>query len=188
MQRVTRPRGGINEWLCWLPVSLHKRFDYIIRRFFGDPHCPMTPIGNKLMPLPAENCGNAGLSSVLEADAKQIATMARETFEKYGFFLFSPFLFLVRISFCIVFNLLYGYASTWLLEHVHENMLFIIYNISEFRHKKINFRKYGIHFVIFNCQHCTFIKIFPVCFIYGLLDYIDNNTTICLKFVLLMDL
>lgn len=82
MQRVIRPRGGVNEWLRWLPVSLHKRLDYIIRRLFGDPHSPTTPRGNKLFPLPAENWGSAGLSSILEADAKQIATMARETFEK----------------------------------------------------------------------------------------------------------
>eukprot|EP00268_Persea_americana_P036040 TRINITY_DN3552_c1_g1_i1.p1 TRINITY_DN3552_c1_g1~~TRINITY_DN3552_c1_g1_i1.p1 ORF type:complete len:426 (-),score=59.71 TRINITY_DN3552_c1_g1_i1:301-1578(-) len=82
--RVIRPRGGVNEWLRWLPVSLHKRLDYIIRRLFGDSHSPTTPRGNKLFPLPAENWGSAGLSSILEADAKQIATMARETFEKEG--------------------------------------------------------------------------------------------------------
>ncbi|KAF9587937.1 hypothetical protein IFM89_006262 [Coptis chinensis] len=32
MQRVTRPRGGINDWLHWLPLSLHKKLDYIPRR------------------------------------------------------------------------------------------------------------------------------------------------------------
>lgn len=35
MQRVTRPRGGINEWLHWLPISLHKKLDYFITRVFG---------------------------------------------------------------------------------------------------------------------------------------------------------
>lgn len=35
VQRVTRPRGGINEWLHWLPLSLHR----------------------KVMPLPAERTG-----------------------------------------------------------------------------------------------------------------------------------
>lgn len=36
------------------------------------------------MPLPLENGGGSvGLASVLEADVKQIVTMARQTFEKY---------------------------------------------------------------------------------------------------------
>lgn len=35
MQRVTRPRGGINKWLHWLPVSVHKRVDYLIKRMYG---------------------------------------------------------------------------------------------------------------------------------------------------------
>ncbi|CAL5419643.1 unnamed protein product [Camellia sinensis] len=59
--RVTRQRGGINKWLQWLPVSVHKKLDYAIKRI----------------------CGSAGLSHVLEADAKQIATMAHETFKKW---------------------------------------------------------------------------------------------------------
>ncbi|URD84923.1 hypothetical protein MUK42_27177 [Musa troglodytarum] len=54
IHRVTRPRGGINEWLRWLPVSVHK------------------------------NGAHVGLSSILEADAKKIASIARETFEKEG--------------------------------------------------------------------------------------------------------
>lgn len=82
--RVIRPRGGINEWLRWLPVSLHKQVDYIIRRLFGDPKSSTTLGGNKLVPLSAEVHRNTGLSSILEADAKQIATMARENFEKEG--------------------------------------------------------------------------------------------------------
>lgn len=35
MQRISRPRGGINEWLHWLPVSLHKKFEHVIRRIRG---------------------------------------------------------------------------------------------------------------------------------------------------------
>lgn len=35
MQRVSRPRGGINEWLHWLPISLHKKVDYFITQVFG---------------------------------------------------------------------------------------------------------------------------------------------------------
>lgn len=39
------------------------------------------------MPLRSENGGvSVGLASVLEADVKQIVTMARETCEKYFFF------------------------------------------------------------------------------------------------------
>ncbi|XP_010245896.1 PREDICTED: mitochondrial fission protein ELM1 [Nelumbo nucifera] len=82
--RVTRPRGGINEWLHWLPVSLHKKLDYVIRRICGDSRFPVAFKGKKLVPLLAENGGSSGLSSILEADPKQIATMARETFEKDG--------------------------------------------------------------------------------------------------------
>lgn len=80
MQRVTRPRGGINEWLHWLPVSLHKKLDYIIRQLLL-----LAVRQRKLMPVPMENGGSVGLSSVLEADVKQIVTMASETYEKYVF-------------------------------------------------------------------------------------------------------
>ncbi|XP_022935406.1 mitochondrial fission protein ELM1-like isoform X2 [Cucurbita moschata] len=67
-QRVMRPRGGINRWLHWLPVSVHKKLDIFIRQIFG-------------MPLLTKK---SGLSHVLEADAKQIAKVARETFDKDG--------------------------------------------------------------------------------------------------------
>jgi hypothetical protein len=78
-QRVTRPRGGINEWLHWLPVSLHKKLDYLIKQIVL-----LTSRGKKLAPLPSENGGGrVGLLSVLEADANQIVAMARETYEKY---------------------------------------------------------------------------------------------------------
>ncbi|KAF6165838.1 hypothetical protein GIB67_012735 [Kingdonia uniflora] len=82
--RVTRPRGGINEWLHWLPVSLHKKLVYVIKRICGDSRFPLIARGKKLVPLLNEIGSGAGLSSILEADAKQIATMARETFEKEG--------------------------------------------------------------------------------------------------------
>lgn len=38
--------------------------------------------GNKLVPSPKENGAGRGLSSVLEADVKNIVRMAKETFEK----------------------------------------------------------------------------------------------------------
>lgn len=43
----------------------------------------MLPVGEKThASFPAKNGENIGLLSVLEADADQIATMARNTFEK----------------------------------------------------------------------------------------------------------
>ncbi|KAA8544282.1 hypothetical protein F0562_022294 [Nyssa sinensis] len=84
LYRVTRPRGGVNEWLHWLPVSLHKKLYYIIRQFYGYSQILLRGRGKKLAPLPTENGGSAGLSSVLEADVRKIVTMAHETFEKDG--------------------------------------------------------------------------------------------------------
>ncbi|XP_071739241.1 mitochondrial fission protein ELM1-like [Rutidosis leptorrhynchoides] len=63
--RVTRPSGGINEWLHWLPVSVHKQIYYIIKLI-----CRII------------NGSSVGLSSILEADIKSIVTMARGTSEK----------------------------------------------------------------------------------------------------------
>ncbi|KAF9612650.1 hypothetical protein IFM89_003092, partial [Coptis chinensis] len=105
--RVTRPRGGINDWLHWLPVSLHKKLDYVLRRIYGDSQFPFAVGKNKLVPLPFENGSGAGLSTFLEADAKQIARMARDTFEKwvslnvdgyYNYFLTFHILHLILIS------------------------------------------------------------------------------------------
>ncbi|KAJ0020459.1 hypothetical protein Pint_31818 [Pistacia integerrima] len=83
--RVTRPRGGINELLHWLPVSLHKKLDYVMRQIFGYSRLLLTSRREKLVPLPLEN-GSAGVSSVLEANVKQIVTMARDSYEKYALF------------------------------------------------------------------------------------------------------
>jgi hypothetical protein len=35
-QRVTRPRGGINRWFKWLPVSIHKKLDSVVRKICGN--------------------------------------------------------------------------------------------------------------------------------------------------------
>lgn len=158
MQRVCRPRGGFNEWLHWLPVSMHRKLEHVMRRFGRNRVLPL-PLGNngsvantqacyhyshkkkkktnkdfglvykynqskkhlcwkwwlwyliclfswikwefhssgrlKLMHLAGEHGDSAGLSDILEADAKKIANMARETFDKYvllplfHFFIFS---------------------------------------------------------------------------------------------------
>ncbi|KAJ4724936.1 Mitochondrial fission protein ELM1 [Melia azedarach] len=84
LYRVTRPRGGINEWLHWLPVSVHKKLDYVIRQLCGYSRLLLTARGEKLVPRPLQNGGSEGLSSVLEANVRQIVTMARETYEKDG--------------------------------------------------------------------------------------------------------
>lgn len=84
LYRVTRPRGGINEWLHWLPVSVHKKLEYVIRQICGYSRLLSAARGEKPVRHPLENGGNVGLSSVLEADVRQIVTMARETYEKDG--------------------------------------------------------------------------------------------------------
>lgn len=77
-----RPKGGVNEWLRWLPVSFHKKLDCVVRRILGNPQL-LSLVGQKMRAsFPAKSGENIGLSSVLEADADQIATMARETFER----------------------------------------------------------------------------------------------------------
>ncbi|KAE8098598.1 hypothetical protein FH972_016647 [Carpinus fangiana] len=81
LYRVTRPRGGINEWLHWLPVSLHKKLEYLMWRICGERRFEVIVKGQKVMPRSVET---SGLSDVLEADANHIAKMARETFEKDG--------------------------------------------------------------------------------------------------------
>lgn len=81
-QRVVRPRGGINEWLRWLPVSLHKMIESVIRRISGDSQFVGSIQSRRVFPLAAQNGGSVGLSSILEADAKKIASLAHETFEK----------------------------------------------------------------------------------------------------------
>ncbi|XP_057956556.1 mitochondrial fission protein ELM1 [Malania oleifera] len=84
LYRVTRPRGGINEWLHWLPVSLHKKLYYVIRQICGYSQTLLAVRGKKLVPVAMENGCSKGLSSVLEADVNHIVSMARETFEKDG--------------------------------------------------------------------------------------------------------
>jgi hypothetical protein len=79
-QRVTRPKGGINEWLHWLPVSLHKKIYYIVRTVRGYSLLLLKSPEKKL--LPSQNGAGAGLLGVLEADAKQIVNLAQETYEK----------------------------------------------------------------------------------------------------------
>lgn len=80
MQRVTRPRGGINEWLHFLPISMHKFIDQVLRQFFSNTRFAIVVQGRK--PYRVLNAASVGLSSVLEADVKKIVTVARDTYEK----------------------------------------------------------------------------------------------------------
>lgn len=82
LQRVTRPKEGINEWLRWLPVSFHKRIYFIVRMIHSYSQLVLKSQERKLKPLPSGNGVSAGLLDVLEADVKQIANLARETYEK----------------------------------------------------------------------------------------------------------
>uniref|UniRef100_A0A7N0U736 Mitochondrial fission protein ELM1 n=1 Tax=Kalanchoe fedtschenkoi TaxID=63787 RepID=A0A7N0U736_KALFE len=85
LYRVTRPRGGINEWFLWLPVSLHKVLDYILTQIGGYSRRVLTNRGRRLVPSSLmENSGGVGLSTILEANVKRIVTMAHETYEKEG--------------------------------------------------------------------------------------------------------
>lgn len=82
LQRVTRPQGGINEWLHFLPVSLHKLIDQVLRQFFRNTRLAPVVEGRKHYRVPNGGSVGVGLSSVLEADAKKIVAVARDTFEK----------------------------------------------------------------------------------------------------------
>ena len=88
MQRVIRPRGGINEWFHWLPVSLHKKLDYILRQICVYSHVLFASGEKKIASLPSSNGSSVGISSILEADVKQIVGMAHKTFDKYILILF----------------------------------------------------------------------------------------------------
>ncbi|KAG8070917.1 hypothetical protein GUJ93_ZPchr0006g43050 [Zizania palustris] len=82
LYRVTRPQGGINEWLHFLPISLHKLIDQVLRQFFRNTRFELVIQGRK--PYRVPNGGSVGLSSVLEADTKKIVAVARDTFDKEG--------------------------------------------------------------------------------------------------------
>ncbi|TVU29846.1 hypothetical protein EJB05_21434 [Eragrostis curvula] len=82
LYRVTRPRGGINEWLHFLPISLHKFIDQLLRQFFRNTRFAVVVQGRK--PYRVSTGGSVGLSAVLEADVKKIVTVARDTYEKEG--------------------------------------------------------------------------------------------------------
>lgn len=82
MQRIIRPTGGINKWLHFLPISLHKMVDQVLRHILSNTTFTTLFQGKLSAPYPVSNVQSLGLSSVLEADSKRIVTMVRDTFEK----------------------------------------------------------------------------------------------------------
>ncbi|XP_078157290.1 fission ELM1-like protein (DUF1022) [Carex rostrata] len=82
--RVTRPSGGINEWLHWLPLSLHKIVYHILQQLLGRSRVGLVLQGKRVVPSTFHASGSIGLSSILEADSRKIASLARETFDKEG--------------------------------------------------------------------------------------------------------
>ncbi|KAI4373602.1 hypothetical protein MLD38_011712 [Melastoma candidum] len=84
LYRVTRPKGGVNEWLHWLPVSIHKKLEFILRHLYVYTRLLLKSRGSNEGYVPLENGNGVGLSTVLEADVKKIVNMARETYEKDG--------------------------------------------------------------------------------------------------------
>ena len=67
----------MNDWLHWLPVSLHKKLvDYIVRKIYSYWR------RNKLAAAHSENGGSVGLSTILEADLKHIVNIAHDSYEQ----------------------------------------------------------------------------------------------------------
>lgn len=84
LYRIIRPTGGINKWLHFLPISLHKMVDQVLRHILSNTTFTTLFQGKLSAPYPVSNVQSLGLSSVLGADSKRIVTMVRDTFEKEG--------------------------------------------------------------------------------------------------------
>ncbi|XP_015581679.1 mitochondrial fission protein ELM1 isoform X1 [Ricinus communis] len=74
LYRITRPRGGFSRWLNWLPVSTHKKVDSLLRSSGDYLRYRVNFNGKKEVPLSSQRC----------ADAKLIAKMARDSFDRDG--------------------------------------------------------------------------------------------------------
>ncbi|GAA0158767.1 hypothetical protein LIER_15710 [Lithospermum erythrorhizon] len=79
LYRVSRPRGGLNDRLHWLPVSLHQKLDNAIRHMNVDSISKVSSRSQKVMPM-----GDKSEKCILEANAEHISNVARETFDKDG--------------------------------------------------------------------------------------------------------
>lgn len=111
-QHVRRPKGGLNFWLRWLPVPVHKKVNYLLQHVQANwLRVPLSRLlkGNDVEPRPSSaerqsplmSSGAYGLRAlalddrtVPEADAGRIAALAREDVDRLNFFL-SFLIFLV---------------------------------------------------------------------------------------------
>ncbi|KAG8064432.1 hypothetical protein GUJ93_ZPchr0004g40490 [Zizania palustris] len=84
LYRVIRPTGGINKWLHFLPIYLHKLVDQVLRQMFSNDRLATLFQGKRLAQYTVGNDQPSGLSSLLEADTKRIVTIVNDTFEKEG--------------------------------------------------------------------------------------------------------
>ncbi|KAM6547645.1 hypothetical protein CsatB_019321 [Cannabis sativa] len=80
LYRVSRPRGGINDWLHWIPVALHKKLEHLFRRIHGSLRLRIPAKGHRVNPI---SFGQNGITDILEADANHIANMARENLDNF---------------------------------------------------------------------------------------------------------
>lgn len=73
MQRVTRPKGGINERLRWLSVPLHRRVDRFLRQIIGHEFIRLGAKPNSWALPSADNAGDSddlGIYRSLQCDTR----------------------------------------------------------------------------------------------------------------------
>ncbi|PPD72779.1 hypothetical protein GOBAR_DD30321 [Gossypium barbadense] len=74
LYRVTRPRGGINKWLHWLPVSLHKKLDYVIRQICIYSGVQVEARWSKVVPFAVEKTASGRDTISVASSIKRLAT------------------------------------------------------------------------------------------------------------------
>uniref|UniRef100_A0A7N0TGU4 Uncharacterized protein n=1 Tax=Kalanchoe fedtschenkoi TaxID=63787 RepID=A0A7N0TGU4_KALFE len=84
LYRVRRPAGGINKYLRWLPIAVHQKVDDFSRRISGGVWSNMAAKSGQVVPVSAHEDGAGVSDCILEANANQIADMARKTFKNDG--------------------------------------------------------------------------------------------------------
>lgn len=73
-QRVTRPREGINKWLHWFPVSVHKKLDYVLKVICGILRFSSIK-ATRVVALPGEEKGSPGSYSSFKLCVPSILTI-----------------------------------------------------------------------------------------------------------------
>eukprot|EP00249_Psilotum_nudum_P018160 c26667_g1_i1 orf=414-1763(-) len=88
LHRVNRPKGGVHNWLKWLPLSIHKKIDCIIKYIqFDLKYVAFSHLfGGKeeAQALKERTAASAIATYVSEADPKKIAAIAHESFDREG--------------------------------------------------------------------------------------------------------